>query len=483
MPSDLRPRSQLHPFQERGARWLVDHEAAGLFMDVGLGKTATALTAIADLIAAGTIRRILVIGPPRVIASVWAKEAAAWEHTRHLQILALTGSPDDRRDQLRSRLQETDIVCISFALLSWLHRTVKREVWDLVLVDESSQIKNPSTKRWKACAYAAVTARRRAILTGTPTPKSLADLWGQVSMADLGERFGRSHYGFLRRYFADTEAGWKLRKGSGKQIMAKLRDFAIAMQAKDYLDLPGLVENRIDVDLPRSAWRVYEDLADTFAAKLASGAEIDVANAGVMAGKLQQVAQGALFTDEGHWEELHAAKLEAVTDLVSELSGEPVIVAYWYRHDLQRLRQRFPEATVLGDTSPRQLQVVIDRWNEGDIPVLLLHPASAGHGLNLQAGGRHIVWMALPWSWELTHQTIARLHRQGQSKPVMVHRIVAGQTIDERILDVVAQRQGGHEAVVTALKADVAAHRSKPQAPCTASRSSAQTPEIGCLPC
>lgn len=482
MPSDPRPRSMLHAYQERGAKWIMDHSAAGLFMDVGLGKTATALTAVTDLIETGEIRRVLVIGPPRVIATVWAKEAAAWEHTRHLRILALVGTPDERRAVLQSRLHETDIVCISFALLGWLHRTVKREVWDLVLIDESSAIKNPTTKRWKGCAYAAVKAKRRVVLTGTPTPKSLADLWGQVSVADLGKRFGRSHYGFLRRFFAETDAGWKLRKGSGKQIMGKLKDFAIAMQAKDYLELPGLIENRIDVELPHSAWKIYGDLADTFAAELASGTEIDVANAGVMVGKLQQVAQGALFLDEGQWEEIHTAKLEAVHGLVSELSGEPVIIAYWYRHDLQRLRKLFPEATVLGGASPRQLQAAIDRWNRGEIPVLLLHPASAGHGLNLQAGGRHIVWMALPWSWELTHQTVARLHRQGQTKPVMVHRIVAANTIDERILDVVAERQGGHEAVVTALKADISAHRTKTQVPCTPARANAQASRLGCLP-
>lgn len=462
MGSDLqttprRPRSALHPYQVRAVQFLVEHPEAGLFMDPGLGKSITTLTAIADLKTAGAVRRVLVVGPPRVVATVWAREADLWEHTAHLRVLALTGTAEQRREALRTRLAEIDVVCVSYGLLAWLHRTVKREVWDWVVIDESSMVKNHATKRWKGVAYTALTAKRRTILTGTPTPKSLADLWAQVTVADLGQRFGRSPYTFLGRYFMQTATGWVPKPHSRPELIDKLKDFAVALRAKDYLDLPALIETTVPVEMPASAWAVYAELAESFQAELDDGLVVDVANAGVMAGKLQQVCQGALFTDEhGTWSELHRAKLEAVEELVSELGGEPCLIAYWFKHDLARLRGLFPDAPVLGSSlSQTRLNDLIDRWNRGTLPVLLIHPASAGHGLNLQAGGRHLIWLALPWSWELWTQTVARLYRQGQTKPVMVYRIVALGTIDERILGVLADRQGGHEALIAALKAEV----------------------------
>lgn len=452
-----RTRAALHPYQTRAVQFLVEHPEAGLFMDPGLGKTITTLTAIADLLAAGAVRRVLVVGPPRVVATVWGREADLWEHTAHLRVLVLTGTADQRHQALREHLATAEVVCVSYGLLTWLHHTVKRELWDWVVIEESSQVKNHQTKRWRAVAYTALTAKRRTLLTGTPTPKSLADLWGQVSLADLGKRFGRSPHGFLARYFVQTGTGWLLKPDSRQALTAKLKDFAMALRAKDYLDLPALIETDVPVIMPASAWETYEELAQAFQAELEDGLVIDVANAGVMAGKLQQVAQGCLFTDAlGTWSELHRAKLEAVADLVAELQGEPVLIAYWFKHDLARLRGLFPEAPVLGGSlSQTRLNDLIDRWNRGEIPVLLLHPASAAHGLNLQAGGRHLIWMALPWSWELWTQATARLYRQGQTRPVMVYRVVAVGTIDERILRVLADRQDGHEALIAALKAEV----------------------------
>jgi SNF2 family DNA or RNA helicase len=462
MPNELlmtprRPRSALHPYQVRAVQFLIDHAEAGLFLDPGLGKTGTVLTAIADLRAAEIVRRVLVVGPPRVVATVWAQEAAAWEHTAHLRVLVLAGSPARRQAVLRDGFATAEVVCVSYGLLPWLHRRVKREVWDWVVVDESSLIKDHRTRRWKAVAFTAMTARRRTLLTGTPTPKSWADLWAQVTVADLGKRFGRSPGGFLTRYFDQTGSGRVAKEGTRQALTAKLKDFAIALRAKDYLDLPALIETSVPVEMPASAWAVYTELTDTFEAELEDGLIVDVANAAVMVGKLQQVSQGALITDEqGAWSELHRAKLEAVAELVSELNGEPCLVVYWFKHDLARLRALFPEAPVLGSgLSPGRLQALLDRWNRGEVPVLLLHPQAAGHGLNLQAGGRHLIWMALPWSWELWTQTIARLYRQGQTKPVMVYRVVAQGTIDERICRVLAERQGGHEALIAALKAEV----------------------------
>ncbi len=452
-----RPRAALHPYQTRAVDFLAAHHEAGLFMDPGLGKTITALTAIADLKAAGRVRRVLVVGPPRVIATVWAREADLWEHTAHLRVLALTGTAEQRRQALVTGLATADVVCVSYGLLSWLHRTVKRETWDWVVIEESSLIKNHETKRWKGVAFTALTAKRRTLLTGTPTPRSLADLWAQVTVADLGRRFGRSHHAFLARYFVQTPNGWTLKPDSRQLLTARLKDFAIALRAQDYLDLPPLIETNILVEMPPRARGIYTNLVNAFQAELDDGLLIDVANAGVMAGKLAQVSQGAMFTDDaGHWSEIHTAKIDAVVDLVSELNGESCLIAYWYRHDLARLQAQFPDAPVLGSSlSQIRLNDLIDRWNRGEIPVLLLHPASSGHGLNLQAGGRHLIWLALPWSWELVQQTTARLYRQGQQRPVMVYRILTQDTIDARILRVLGDRQSGHEALIAALKAEV----------------------------
>lgn len=372
-----RPRSALHDYQERAARFLIEHTEAGLFLDPGLGKTASTLTAIADLKALGEVRRVLVVGPPRVVATVWTREADLWEHTAHLKVLALTGTAEQRRRLLVEQLAETDVVCISYGLLPWLHRTVRRETWDWVVIEESSLVKNATTKRWKGVAYTALTAKRRTILTGTPTPRSLADLWAQVTLADLGRRFGRSQRAFLSRYFIQTDYGWEMKPGTRQALTTKLKDFAIALRAKDYLDLPALIETNVSVEMPGSAWEVYTELARSFQVELEDGSTVDVANAGVMAGKLAQCSQGALFLDDsGTWTELHTAKMDAVEDLVSELQGEPVLIAYWYRHDLARLQARFPQAPVLGSgMSATKLNALVDAWNRGEIPILLLHPA------------------------------------------------------------------------------------------------------------
>ncbi len=447
----------MHPYQVRAVQWLIDCIESGIFLDPGMGKTIIALTAIAYLIATGAVRRVLVVGPPRVVAAVWAQEAQLWEHTAHLNVLVLTGTAEQRLTKLKEGLARADIVCVSYGLLGWLHKTVKRETWDWLIVEESSAVKNHETKRWKATAYTALTAKRRTVLTGTPTPKSLADLWGQVTIADLGKRFGRDPRRFLARYFDITEAGRVLKPDSRRELTGKLKDFAIALRAKDYLDMPPLIETDVPVQMPDSAWDVYAELTRTFQAELEEGLVVDVANAGVMVGKLTQISQGCLITDDaGSWSELHTAKIEAVVSLVDELQGEPVLIAYWHKFDLARLKARYPGAPVLGGgLSAAKLNALIDAWNRGEIPILLLNPASAGHGLNLQAGGRHMIWLATPWSWELVQQTTARIYRQGQARPVMIYRIIAVGTIDERILRVIAERQGGHEALVAALKAEV----------------------------
>ncbi|MEA1050484.1 SNF2-related protein [Lamprobacter modestohalophilus] len=368
----------MHAYQDRGAKWLIDHHDAGLFFDPGLGKSITTLTAIADLKARGELGgKVLIVGPPRVVTTVWAQEAAAWEHTAGLKVLVLAGTPEQRKQLLVERFRSADIVAVSYGLLSWLHKLVKRERWFWVVIDESSMIKDHRSKRWRNVAYTALAAKRRTILTGTPTPKSLADLWAQVTVADLGRRFGKSPTRFLNRYFIqDLDGRFVLRRDARQALTEQLRDFALALRAKDYLDLPALVETVVPVTMPPSAWAVYEELARSFEAELADGTQIDVANAGVMAGKLQQVAQGSIVVDaSGTWQELHTAKLDAVEELVSELGGEPVLIAYWYKHDLARLKTLFPEAPVLGGSlSERKLNGLIQRWNQGAISVLLFHP-------------------------------------------------------------------------------------------------------------
>lgn len=441
-------RDNLHDYQRRGVEHILDLKRSGLFLGLGLGKTATSLTAIVDLLDACAISKVLVIAPLRVANSVWPKETGLWEHTKHLRVSVVTGSEKARIAALH---RSADVYVINRENLVWLVKHCgKHWPFDCVVVDESSSFKNPASKRFKALKRVASEIDYLWLLTATPAPNSLLELWPQMYLVDFGKRLGRTMGNYKQRFFESDFMGynWTPRDGAPDQIHGLIADRVISMSSEDYLELPERIDLTERVSLPRNVMRDYEEFEKTLLAELDDGSEIEAASAAVLANKLLQFASGAAYTDEhGNWYELHKTKIEALRD-VYEQANEPMLVAYNFKSDLQRLKAEFPNAVTLD-----KKQSTIERWNNGEIDMLLAHPASAGHGLNLQAGGAMIVWFSMCWSLELYEQLNGRLHRQGQTKPVRVVHIVAEGTIDERVLSVLADKNATQKTLIEAVKA------------------------------
>lgn len=439
MPS----RADLHPYQRRAVQHILDHPACALWLDLGLGKTISTLTALADLLDSCVIERALVIAPLRVARTVWAQEMAAWTHTRHLRASLVLG---DSSARLRALRASADVYVINRENVPWLVEHYRdRWPFDCVVIDEASSFKSSKAQRWKALRKVRKHIDRIIQLTATPASNGLEDLWAQVYLLDGGERLGRTKTGYLQRWFDADYWGrqYTPRPGADEAIRQQLADVVLSMQASDYLDMPDRVDVRIPVPLPDAAQAQYKELERTLL--LVLGEEVvDATNTAVLAGKLMQLCNGAVYTTGGT-DVLHDAKLDALADL-REDSAEPMLVAYTYRHDLARLRERFPDAVVVTESD------AIDRWNRGEIAMLLAHPASAGHGLNLQRGGSLIVWFGLTWSLELYQQFNGRLHRQGQTRPVRVVHLVAQGCIDERVLDALDAKQDVQQSLVHGLR-------------------------------
>lgn len=443
-------RSNLHPYQQKAVQFILERPSCALWLDLGLGKTISTLTALADLVDGMEIERALIVAPLRVANSVWKQEAEKWAHTRHLRISVCTGP---QKDRLKALSRNADIYVINRENIPWLAKHYgKKWPFDCVVLDEASSFKSSKAQRWRSLKRARPAINRMIELTGTPSPNGLLDLWAQVYLLDQGQRLGRTKTSYQRKWFDSDFMGynWTPRTGADEQIHAAVSDLVLSMTAEDYLDMPDRFDIAVPVPLPASARRYYDDLARTLLAELEDGAEIEAVNAAALANKLLQVANGAAYTDdEGNWSELHSAKLDALQEIVEDNPDEPLLVAYNYKTDLVRLRERFPDAVVLGKD-----QKTIDDWNAGKIGMLLAHPASAGHGLNLQRGGSVLVWFGLNWSLELTQQFNGRLHRQGQKKPVRVISLVAEGTIDERVVDVLKNKDATQKNLIDALKAE-----------------------------
>jgi len=441
-------RSDLHNYQNRGVEFWLQQKRCGLFLGLGLGKTATSLTGIVDLIDACAVSSVLVIAPLRVANSVWPKEVGQWQHTRHLSTSVVTGSEKQRIAALH---KSADVHIINRENVVWLVQHYgKKWPFDCVIIDESSSFKNPSSKRFKALKKVAPLTEYMLLLTATPSPNSLLELWPQMYMVDFGQRLGRSMTNYKQRFFESDFMGyrWTPRDGSPEQIHDLIGDKVISMSSEDYLELPERVDLTEEIQLSAKVMRDYAEFEKTLLAELDDGSEIEVATAAVLANKLLQWTAGAAYTDEhGNWAEIHNAKIDALKDIADQ-AQEPMLVAYNYKSDLERLQRAFPSARVL-DKNP----ATIEAWNNGDIDMLLAHPASAGHGLNLQAGGAMIVWFSLCWSLELYEQLNGRLHRQGQTKPVRVVHLVAMNTIDERVMAVLESKGATMRELIEAVKA------------------------------
>ena len=441
-------RENLHAYQRRAVSFIKDRRRCGLFLDMGLGKTTSALTAVSDLLEEFAIHRVLIVAPLRVANSVWAQEGRKWGHLKHLRVSVCTGSQKARMVALHA---DADVFVINRENIPWLVEFLgDKWPFDMVIIDESSSFKNSSSKRFKALRRILPKTEYMVLLTGTPSPNGLLDIWSQVYLIDLGQSLGRTMTAYKQRFFEADYMGYKLtpREGAANKIHGLIAPNVIHMSAEDYLELPSRLDLIERVDLPEKALEIYNDFEETLLAELESGEEIEAMSAGVLANKLLQFANGGMYVDgSGNWSEVHGAKLDALDEIVEDNSNENLLVAYNYRFDLEQLQERFPDAVVLD-----KKQETIDRWNRGEIKMLLAHPASAGHGLNLQDGGSLIVWFGLTWSLEYYQQFNARLHRQGQTKPVRVLHIVSKKTIDERVLTVLSSKDATQKQLLFALK-------------------------------
>jgi SNF2 family DNA or RNA helicase len=440
-------RSNLHAYQQRAIDFIIQKRRCALWLDMGLGKTVSTLTAISDLTDACIIKRTLVIAPLRVCNAVWRQEAEKWGHLSHLKVNVATGTDKARRKALNA---PGDVYVINRENICWLVQNCKGKwPFDAVVVDESSSFKSHATKRFRALRKAVPHSKVVVLLTGTPSPNGLMDLWSQTCLVDNGKTLGRGITEYRKRFFTPDYWGysWDPKPGSHEKIKSLLRPMVLSMRGEDYIELPDRIEIIEKVILPEKILRQYKD----FEKKLFmehDGEEIEALSAAVLANKLLQFANGAIYTDDvGTWKGLHNAKMDVLAELIEENAGENIMVAYQYRHDLARLCNRFPEAVVMDKVGK-----TVEEWCAGKIKMLLVHPQSAGHGLNLQAGGSMLIWYGLTWSLEGYQQLVARLWRQGQERPVRVVHLVAEGTIDNRVLGVLRNKDAVQADLLRALR-------------------------------
>lgn len=443
-----------HSYQDYAIQKIIEQPAVGLLLDMGLGKTVITLTAISQLINDYfDVIKVLVIAPLRVAEDTWSREASKWEHLKHLKIAKILGT---ERDRLGALKQDADIYVINRENVPWLvEKTLKNWPFDMIVIDELSSFKSPSAQRFKALRKVRPMAKRIVGLTGTPAPNGLIDLWSQIYLLDRGERLGNTMGAYRERYFKPGRQDrsrhiiyeWVPRESSDAAIHDKLSDICISMRASDWLELPERIDRIVPVQLSLEHKKKYLQLEKDLILEIGS----DVVTAGTAAavtGKLQQYAQGAVYTEDG-WSKVHDTKLEALDELLEEANGKPVLIFYWYKHDEARILEHVKGARVLKTSQD------ISDWNSGKVKVMLAHPASAGHGLNLQAGGNTIIWFGLTWSLELYQQANARLYRQGQTNSVIVHHLLAEGTVDDDIMLALQGKAEGQNALMEAVKARI----------------------------
>lgn len=416
----------------------------------GLGKTVSTLMAIESLIYDRLeVKKVLLIAPKKVAESTWSQEAAKWAQTRNLRISQVLGSAKDREHALQV---DADIYVVNRENVIWLCDKYKGKPlpFDMLVIDESSSFKNPQAKRFKALKRHAFD--RVVLLTGTPAPNTLMDLWPQIYLLDKGERLGRTITEYRRRYFRPDKTNghvvfsYALNPGADSQIYGRITDICMSLKAKDYLTLPDRIDNVIEVVMSDSEKEKYKIMEKEHVLGLGQENEISALNAASVANKLLQMANGYVYDDEGNLVHIHDQKIDRLKELVDVNEGKPMLVFYNYKHDLAAIKEAFPQATELTDDND------VADWNKGNIQMLLAHPASAGYGLNLQAGGHIIVWYGLTWSLEQYQQANARLHRQGQTEPVIVHHLVTKGTMDEQVMRSLSRKEESQDALLEAIK-------------------------------
>ena len=444
---------QPHNYQTQATQYIIDHHETAILLGMGLGKSVITLTAIWQLMLDYfTIHRVLIIAPLRVARDTWPAEIAKWDHLDGLTVAVAVGTKQDRLNALAASAMVT---IINRENIPWLVNQLGGSwPFDMVIIDELSSFKNHRAKRFTALVKMRPHVKRWVGLTGTPASNGLMDVWAQFRLLDGGERLGRFITRYRERWFVpDKRNGmqvftYKPRVGAEDEIYRAIGDMTLSMRTTDHLQLPELTVTTMPVTLEPKERGVYEQLKADLVLDL-DGATIDAANAAALFGKLLQLASGAIYTGDGEWTAVHERKLDALEDLIEAANGNPLLVAYWFTHDRERITSRFPQARELKTSAD------IEAWNKGAITLALIHPASAGHGLNLQSGGHLLVWFSLTWSLELYQQTNARLYRQGQSEPVTITHLVAEGTLDEAALKALDAKDATQAALIDAVAQEI----------------------------
>lgn len=447
----MRLRSDLRNFQRAGVRFIKEKQKCALFMDMGIGKTAISLTAIADLATSLDVGRVLVIGPQRVVKKTWPDEIKEWSHTRGLTSTVIVGTAKKRRELLK---RPSDIHLVSCDMVHWLLEEFEGKdfPYDAIFVDESSKFKHHSSRRAKALRILSKDVRYIVLLTGTPSANGLQDLWAQIFLLDRGARLGHTQKAFYQRWFNAAYDGQKRKpmKHAQSAIQRRIEDICFTLKSEDYLELPERIDNKILIDLPPKVMAQYKKFEKEFVLDM-EGVELEALSAAALYQKLLQLANGVVYDAERREVAFHAEKIEALQDIVEEANGDNIFVAYNFKSDIRAIKAAFPHARVLGkDVS------IIDEWNRGEIPMLLAHPQSAGHGLNLQFGGGTVAWYGLTWNLENYLQLNKRIHRHGQTrKNVIIHHLIARGTIDETVMRALQTKDRDQNALLDALKQKV----------------------------
>ena len=442
-----------HDYQTYATKFIEEHPVAAVLLDMGLGKSVITLTAIKNLcLDTFEVQKILVIAPLRVARDTWKAELEKWEHLRCIKYSVAVGTEAERKAALQN---PANLYIINRENVGWLiEQSGLPFDYDMVVIDELSSFKSHQAKRFRSLMKVRPTVKRMVGLTGTPSSNGLMDLWAEFRLLDMGKRLGRFITHYRDEFFRpDKRNGqvifsYKPKDGAEEEIYRRISDITISMKSTDFLQMPECVINEVEVSLSDKEMKMYDGLKKDLVLAIANK-EIDAVNAGALSNKLSQMANGAVYDVDKNYIEIHDRKLDALEDLIEQANGKPVLVAYWFKHDLERIKKRF---------TVREIKTSKDiaDWNNGSIPVAVIHPASAGHGLNIQEGGSTLIWFGLTWSLELYLQTNARLWRQGQkSKTVVIHHIITKGTIDERIMKALRTKETTQDALMDAVKAEI----------------------------
>lgn len=441
-----------HKYQQYAIEHIEKNKISALFLDMGLGKTSITLTAVNELLFDSfEVRKVLVIAPLRVARNTWCDEIKKWDHLSNIKYSIVVGT---ERERISALNEKADIYIINRENVDWLvNKSGYKFDFDMIVIDELSSFKNHQSKRFKSLMKIRPKVKRIVGLTGTPSSNGLMDLFAEFKVLDLGERLGYFIGQYRNTYFKPDKTNgaivysYKSLPNAEDSIYERISDITVSMKASEYLKMPELVISNYKVEMSDNEKKQYDEMKKNLICEIKNG-EITVSNAGSLSNKLSQFANGAVYDDEQNIVEIHSRKLDALEDIIESMNGKPLLVAYWYKHDLQRIKKRF-------DVREIKTGKDIADWNKGKIPVALIHPASAGHGLNLQQGGSTLVWFGLTWFLELYQQTNGRLYRQGQKNTVVIQHIVTKGSIDEQILKALERKNKTQEDLIEAVKANL----------------------------